>query len=113
VRAEPLVLSLRVTFQRDAYSDLVESYQLVIDDEPSTVEVASRAVTTLPGRDPAAAMTLRTSAGTLVALLRGERTAEDALADQASAVEGERGALDRFLAAFAYPAELVEEPATA
>jgi DNA-binding HxlR family transcriptional regulator len=113
LRAEPLVLSLRLMFQRDRCSDLVETYGLVIDDEPFVVGVANGAVTTQAGTDAAPAMTLTASAGALVALLRGDLTPEDALADDAVAVDGDREALDRFLGAFAYPRERVDEPTAA
>jgi HxlR-like helix-turn-helix/SCP-2 sterol transfer family len=103
VRAEPVVLSLRLSFRRGAYPDLAEAYQLVIDDEPSTVEVADGRVMTLPGTSPTPALTLRASAHTLVALLRRDHTVKSALADGALDIEGDRKMLNRFLAAFAYP----------
>jgi DNA-binding HxlR family transcriptional regulator len=113
VRAEPLVLSLRLTFRRDAYSDLSETYELVIDGEPFTVAVADGGVTTMPGSDPAAAITATTSAATLVALLRGDIAVDDALESEELALDGDREVIDRFVEAFAYPPELVSAPTAA
>jgi DNA-binding HxlR family transcriptional regulator len=102
VRAEPVVLSLRLSFRRDAYSDLAEGYGLRIDGEPFSVTVADGAVETRPQPDAEATMTLTTDARTLVALLRGDIPAA-ALADERAQLDGDRKALDRFLDAFAYP----------
>src|SRR5829696_3600118 len=62
---EPVVLSLRAAFRREAHPGLLETYQLAIDGEPFTVAVEDGAVTTSRGRDPAAAVTLEASAATL------------------------------------------------
>jgi hypothetical protein len=57
---------------------------------------------------------LATDARTLVALLRGDLTAADALTRGSAELEGDRPTLDRFVEMFAYPAvdpELLPTPA--
>jgi DNA-binding HxlR family transcriptional regulator len=113
VRAERLVLSLRLSFRADVQPDLTEAYVLRIDGEPFTVAIADGVVSTSPGTAPGAAMSLTTDARTLVALLRGDLTAAAALTRGSAELEGDRHALERFVDMFAYPAgdpELAPSP---
>jgi DNA-binding HxlR family transcriptional regulator len=102
VRAERLVIGLRLSFHRERFGDLTESYELTIDGEPYTVEVRDGAVETRPGTASSPAIELRTDADTLVALLTGELAPGDALARDRAVLEGERSALKRFVEAFAF-----------
>jgi DNA-binding HxlR family transcriptional regulator len=102
VRAEHLVVGLRVSFQREEFADLTETYELIIDGEPFTVRVEDGAVETRVGAASDPAMTLATDPRTLAALLIRETSADDALADERARLDGDRAALDRFVEAFAY-----------
>ena len=102
VRPERMVLGLRVSFRRDEFAELTETYELAIDGEPFTVDVADGVVDTRPGTASTPAMRLRTDADTFVALLTGELAPGVALADDRAALEGEREVLERFIEAFGY-----------
>jgi len=103
VTPELLALSLRLSFRPEADAALNETYQLRIDDEPFVVTIADGTIQTAPGvaRDPA--LTLTTDAGTLIAMLRGDAAAADALADGRVELDGDAAELDRFIDAVAYP----------
>ena len=103
VRPERLVIGLRVSFRREEFADLTETYELVIDDEPFTVEVSDGMVDTRPGAASSPSMSLATDADTFVALMTGRASASDVLAERKATLEGERPALERFVDAFAYP----------
>jgi DNA-binding HxlR family transcriptional regulator len=102
VRPERMVLGLRVSFRRDEFAELTETYELTIDGEPFTVDVGDGAVDTRPGTASSPAMKLRTAADTFVALLTGELAPGVALADDRVALEGEREILERFIEAFGF-----------
>ena len=102
IQAERLVLALRISFRRERFADLSETYDLSIDGEPFAVEVRDGDVDTRHGTAPGAAISLRTDALTFDALLRGQLTAADALSDGRAVLEGERKVLNRFLEAFSF-----------
>jgi DNA-binding HxlR family transcriptional regulator len=102
VRAERLVLALRVSFHREEFADLTESYELTIGGEPFTVDLSDGAVDAKPGTASSPAIRLRTDADTFVALLTGELAPDDALADERAVLEGEPKVLERFIEAFSY-----------
>jgi DNA-binding HxlR family transcriptional regulator len=103
VRAERVVVGLRVSFRREEFADLTESYELVIDGEPFTVEVSHGVVETRPGGASSPSISLGTDADTFVGLMTSRVSAADSLADGSATLEGERSALERFVDAFAYP----------
>jgi putative sterol carrier protein len=96
------VLALRASFRPDALPGLDEVYELRLGAETFAVAVRDATVETARGAAPGAALVLRADPVTLVALLRAELTAEQATASGALEVEGRRGALVRFMAAFAW-----------
>ena len=102
VRPERTVLGLRISFRRDDFAELTETYELTIDGEPFTVDVGAGTVDTRPGTASSPAMRLRTDADTFIALLTGELAPAVALADDRAALEGEREALERFIEAFRF-----------
>jgi DNA-binding HxlR family transcriptional regulator len=102
VRPERMVLGLRVSFRRDEFAELTETYELNIDGEPFTVDVGAGLVDTRPGPASSPAMRLRTDADTFIALLTGELAPSVALADDRAALEGEREVLERFIEAFGF-----------
>jgi DNA-binding HxlR family transcriptional regulator len=102
VRAERIVLGLRVSFRREEFADLTETYELTIGGEPFTVDIRDGAVDTRPGTASSPAIRLRTDADTFVALLTGELAAGVALADDRSVLDGERKVLERFIEAFGF-----------
>ena len=99
-----LVIGLRVSFRRDEFRGLNETYELTIDGEPYTVEVSDGWVQTKAEAASDPAIRLRTDAGTLADLLDGELAPRDALDSGRAELEGERRALARFVEAFAFPA---------
>jgi DNA-binding HxlR family transcriptional regulator/putative sterol carrier protein len=103
VRAERLVVGLRVSFRRGEFADLCETYELVIDGEPFTVEVSDGAVATRPGGAPSPSIRLATDAGTFVDLMTGRLPATESLAAGRATLEGKRSVFERFIDAFAYP----------
>jgi DNA-binding HxlR family transcriptional regulator len=102
VRAERIVLGLRVSFRGEEFADLTETYELTIGGEPFTVDVSAGAVDTTPGTASSPAIRLRTDADTFAALLTGELAAGVALADDRAVLEGERKVLERFIQAFSF-----------
>jgi DNA-binding HxlR family transcriptional regulator len=102
VRAERLVIGLRVSFRREEFAELTESYELTIDGEPFTVDVDDGAVDTRPGTASSPAIRLRTDADTFIALLTGELAAGAALAEDRAVLEGDRDVLERFIEAFRF-----------
>jgi DNA-binding HxlR family transcriptional regulator len=102
VRVERIVLGLRVSFRREEFADLIETYELTVDGEPFTVDVGNGAVDTRPGTASEPTIRLRTDADSFVALLTGELAAGDALADDRAALEGQRERLERFIEAFRF-----------
>jgi DNA-binding HxlR family transcriptional regulator/putative sterol carrier protein len=102
VRAERLVLALRVSFRREEFADLTESYELTIGGEPFTIDVSDGAVDAKPGTASSPAIRLRTDADTFVALMTGELAPSAALADQRAVLEGELKVLKYFIEAFGY-----------
>jgi DNA-binding HxlR family transcriptional regulator len=102
VRAERLVLALRVSFRREEFADLTETYELTIGGEPFTVDVSDGVVDARPGTTSSPAIRLRTDADTFVALMTGELAPSAALADERTVLEGELKVLKRFIEAFSY-----------
>jgi DNA-binding HxlR family transcriptional regulator len=100
VNAGPVVLSLNLSFRRDEFAELDETYELRIDGEAFTVTVSGGAVQTERGAATSPALTLTTDARTLMELLRGDTTP----ADRRLQVEGDRAALERFVKAFRHTA---------
>jgi DNA-binding HxlR family transcriptional regulator len=103
VRPERLVVGLRVSFRREEFADLSETYEFVIDGQPFTVEASRGAVDTRPGAASSPSIRLDTDADTFVALMTGRVSPADSLAKGSATLEGERSALKRFIEAFAYP----------
>ena len=103
VRAERLVVGLRISFRREEFADLTETYELIIDGEPFTVEVSDGVVETRAGGASSPSISLGTDADTFVALMTGRVSAADSLAKGSATLEGERLALERFIDAFGYP----------
>jgi DNA-binding HxlR family transcriptional regulator len=103
VRPERLVVGLRVSFRREEFADLSETYEFVIDGQPFTVEASRGAVDTRPGAASSPSIRLDTDADTFVALMTGRVSPADSLAKGSATLEGERSALKRFIDAFAYP----------
>lgn len=100
--AERFVVALRASFRPDALPGLDETYELRLGAETFAVAVRDGTVETARGSAPGGALVLRADPVTLVRLLRAELTAEQATASGALEVEGRRGALVRFVAAFAW-----------
>ena len=96
------MLGLRVSFRRDEFAELTETYELTIDGDPFTVDVGDGAVDTRPGTASNAAIRLRTDVETVVALLTGALAPSAALADDRAILEGERKVLARFIEGFSF-----------
>jgi DNA-binding HxlR family transcriptional regulator len=104
INAGPVVMSLNLTFRGGEFPDLVATYGLELGGQAYTVAAERGSVHTKRGAPASPSATFRTDPRTLVALLRGETTPAAALADRRIEVEGDRGELDRFTAAFAHDA---------
>jgi DNA-binding HxlR family transcriptional regulator len=105
VRPERLVVGLRVSFRREEFADLTETYEVVIEGEPFTVEVSDGIVETRPGGASSPSIRLDTDADTFVALMTGRASAANSLATGRATLEGERSVLKRFIDAFGYASE--------
>jgi DNA-binding HxlR family transcriptional regulator len=103
IRPERLVVGLRVSFRREEFADLTETYELVIDGEPFTVEVSDGVVDTRPGGASSPTISLDTDADTFVALMTGGASIANSLAKDRATLQGERSVLKRFIDAFGYP----------
>ena len=103
IRPERLVVGLRVSFRREKFANLTETYELVIDDEPFTVEVSDGVVDTRPGGASSPSISLDTDRDTFVALMTGRASAPNSLAKHKANLQGERSVLERFIDAFGYP----------
>jgi DNA-binding HxlR family transcriptional regulator len=95
VNAGPVVMSLNLTFRPGALPELAETYGLAIDGQAFTVAVDRGTVTTERGAPADPVATFATDARSLVAMLRGETNAADAVE-----VDGDPAALRRFAAVF-------------
>lgn len=114
VSAERVVLlGLRLGFRPDAFPQLTEAYQLLIEGQPFSVAVANGAAKIEPGVASNPAMTFTTDARTLVALGREETTLERALAAGSAQLEGDHAAFARFATAFVGPGDAPEEKPSA
>jgi DNA-binding HxlR family transcriptional regulator len=104
VRAERIVIGLRVSFHRDQFPDLDETYELTLDGVPYVVSLGDGLVETSVGPAKDAVFRLRTDASTLADLLTGELSPAKALDDGRAELDGGRRELSRFVQAFAFPA---------
>jgi DNA-binding HxlR family transcriptional regulator len=91
----PVVMSLNLRFRADEARDLTETYGLEIDGQAFAVAVERGTVRTERGAPADPVATFATDARSLVAMLRGETSAADAVE-----VDGDPAALERFAAAF-------------
>jgi DNA-binding HxlR family transcriptional regulator len=97
-----VLLALRHAFAATGASDLEETYELIIDEEPFSVRVGGAEVDVSRGPAAEPAMTLRTGTSTLLRLLSAEIAVADALKQGSASLDGDHGALERFIAAFSY-----------
>jgi SCP-2 sterol transfer family len=97
------VVGLGVSFRREEFADLTETYELVIDGQPFTVEVSDGVVDTRPGGASSPSISLGTDADTFVALMTGRASAAKSLANRKATLEGERSVLERFVDASLTP----------
>jgi putative sterol carrier protein len=102
VGAEALVLALNASFRPEAGKD--ESYELELDGEPFAVAIREGVVETARGPAAEPRLTIATSARTFAELLSGAIDPGAAIEGGELRLDGPRSALDRFLAAFSYPA---------
>ena len=103
VPPERLALALPAAFRPAAAPDHDATYQLVLDDEPFILTVRAGELDVARGTTPRADLTLRSDPVTLIRLLQGGTTADEALTAGRLEADGPRAALDRFVAAFAWP----------
>jgi DNA-binding HxlR family transcriptional regulator/putative sterol carrier protein len=102
VPPERLALALRAAFRPDAAPEHDTTCQLELDDEPFVLAVRGGELDVGRGTTSDADLTLRSDPVTLIRLLQGGTTVDEALASRRLAAEGPRAALDRFVAAFAW-----------
>jgi DNA-binding HxlR family transcriptional regulator/putative sterol carrier protein len=103
VGAEALVLALNASFRPEAAGE-DSSYGLELDGEPFTVAIRDGVVETARGPAAGPRLTIATSARTFAELISGAIDPGAAIDGGELRLDGPRSALDRFLAAFSYPA---------
>jgi DNA-binding HxlR family transcriptional regulator len=103
VRPERFVAGLHASFRREEFADLTETYELVIDGQPFTVEVTDGALDVRQRGASSPSMSLEIDGDTFVALMTGRVSAADSLAKPGATLEGEPSVLGRFIDAFGYP----------
>jgi DNA-binding HxlR family transcriptional regulator len=103
VPPERLALALRAAYRPTAAPEDDATYQLILDDEPFVAAVRAGELDVARGTTPRADLTLRSDPVTLIRLLQGGTTADEALTAGRLEADGPRAALDRFVAAFAWP----------
>lgn len=108
---ERLVLALIPSFSAEAVPGLEEVYELELAGEAFGVTVGAGGVQVSRGAPPEAGLRLRTDPVTLLGLLRGEVSAQEAFAAGKLAAHGPVEALELFITAFAWPAREVLTPA--
>jgi DNA-binding HxlR family transcriptional regulator len=109
IDTDALVLSLRASFTPDVHGDAEASYQLDLDDEPFTVTVRDGRAETRRGQADDAQLAIKTSSRTLARLLCGGIGPDEMTATGELELTGPRSELDRFVAAFAYPAARAQQ----
>ena len=105
-----LVQGARAMFDPRRAGKLAESYEVRCGDETATIRIARGAIEADPGGADDVDAVLELEAGTLFALASGEMDPDDAIAHGLVRIEGDPGALGRFLSVFdaERPAESVE-----
>ena len=98
---DPFFLSLHASF-RPEEAAREETYEFHVDDRVYSVAVAKGHVRIAQGPVPSPDAVISSDAGTLFALRRRELTPARAIANGSVKVTGARGALERFVAAFAW-----------
>jgi DNA-binding HxlR family transcriptional regulator/putative sterol carrier protein len=102
VSVDGLTLALRGTFRSDIAAGLTRSYELTLDGRPVriSVEAGQLSITTAPGGDGRADVTLATTPGLFINLLVGEDRVDDAIADGRLTVTGSKTEARRFFKLF-------------
>ena len=97
------ILSLRTLFDPELAGDASVRLDLRLGDQRFRAEVSDGRLEIEPGeaRDPDAVVD--TDAGTLLALAHGRRELKAALRVKELEIEGDRGAVERFLGLFTLP----------
>jgi DNA-binding HxlR family transcriptional regulator len=103
VRPERFVVGLHASFRREEFADLTETYELVIDGQPFTVEVTDGVVDVRQGGASSPSISLDIDGDAFVALITGRASIASSLAKRRATLQGERSVLERFIDAFGYP----------
>jgi len=90
---DSLVLALKSTFDPDASTELNATYELVLDDLPFRIEVASGRFDATRGEADRPDATIRTSPDTMTALVLRGRSLRDALRAGDLAIDGSKRAV--------------------
>ena len=103
VGTDSVILALGTFFDADAAGDLDARYELRLGENTFHVRVADRGIEVDRGAAGNADATLETDPDTLSALIWGDRELADALRAGDIEVDGDRGAVTRFLGLFPQP----------
>jgi DNA-binding HxlR family transcriptional regulator len=95
-----LVQGSRTMFDPDRAGDLVESYEVRCGDEIATIRIDNGTIESDPGGCVDVDAVIELDPGTLFALASGEMEPKDAIAHGLARVQGDPGALGRFIAVF-------------
>jgi DNA-binding HxlR family transcriptional regulator/putative sterol carrier protein len=108
VSADSVILALRGLFDPGAAHGLRASYELRLGEDRFRIEVADDQIAAARGAADEADATIDTDPGTLDAVLWGGRSLADAQRSGTMTIEGDKAAVQRFVALFPMP-----EPAAA
>ena len=107
ISTDSVVLALGTFFDAEAAADLDATYELRVDDSSFRVRIADGALELGRGSAPGADAVIEASAATLGEVLWDGRDVGDALRDGDIAIEGDRHAVERFVALFPQPEPIV------
>jgi DNA-binding HxlR family transcriptional regulator len=108
VSADSIILALRGLFDPGAAHGLRADYELRLGEDRFRIEVADDELEAARGEAHQADATIDTDPGTLDAVLWGGRSLADAQRSGSMTIEGDKAAVERFVALFPMP-----EPAAA
>lgn len=103
IGVDALVLSFRTMFEPTAAEGLAARYELRLGEDRFRAEVADRRFEIVRGVADRPDAAIETDAGTLAALVYGDRSLAEALRSGDAKVEGDEMAVERFLTLFPLP----------
>ena len=103
IGVDALILSFRTMFSPEVAEGLKSRYELRLGEDRFRAEVADRRFEIVRGSAENPVAVVEADAGTLSALVYGDRSLADALSSEDVRVEGDKQAVERFLTLFPLP----------